>query len=238
MAARAGAKDDFVAIEIKAGLDKGKRVIPVLVGGASMPRADLLPEPIQALARRNAVGLRPERFKADCQGLMTALREQLTAAAGERAARTDAERAAAEAERKRREGEDAARIAAAEERARAQTVAGLSSEEIRKAEELANWDFIKDRGQPQGLRDHLARFPAGVTAPYAQTKLEGLVWAGLGLSPGITALQAFVDEFPKGVHAEPAKARCRRLQSSDAMLAIIAVSCSRFVRMEQASCSR
>ena len=96
----------------------------------------------------------------------------------------------------------------------------------------------KDRGQPQGLRDHLARFPAGVTAPYAQTKLEGLVWAGLGLSPGITALQAFVDEFPKGVHAEPAKARCRRLQSSDAMLAIIAVSCSRFVRMEQASCSR
>ena len=41
LAARAGAKDDFVAIEIKAGLDKGKRVIPVLVGGASMPRADL-----------------------------------------------------------------------------------------------------------------------------------------------------------------------------------------------------
>jgi formylglycine-generating enzyme required for sulfatase activity len=216
LAARTGDKDDFVAIEIKAGLDKGKRVIPILVGGASMPRADLMPEPIQALTRRNAVGLRPERFKADCQGLVTALREQLTAAEGERAARTDAERAASEAERKRREAEEAARIAASEERVRAQTVAGLSSDEIRKAEELANWDFIKERGQPQALRDHLARFPAGVTALYALARLEDLVWAGLGSSPGIPALQAFADEFPKGAHAEPAKARVADLQKQAA----------------------
>ncbi len=34
LAARAGDPDDFVAIEIKAGLDNAKRVIPVLVGGA------------------------------------------------------------------------------------------------------------------------------------------------------------------------------------------------------------
>jgi TIR domain-containing protein len=62
LAARHGDPDDFVAIEIKAALDQGKRVIPVLVGGASMPRADVLPEEIRPLARRNAVGLRPERF--------------------------------------------------------------------------------------------------------------------------------------------------------------------------------
>lgn len=57
LTARQGDRGDFVAIEIKAAFDQGKRVIPVLVGGANMPRADLLPEPIGALARRNAVGL-------------------------------------------------------------------------------------------------------------------------------------------------------------------------------------
>ena len=53
-------------------------------------------------------------------------------------------------------------------------VAGLSPDEIRKAEELANWDFIKERDSLQALRDHLARFPSGVTTLYAQTRLEEL----------------------------------------------------------------
>src|SRR5262249_46783318 len=99
LAARADDPDDFVTIEIKAALDQGKRVIPVLVGGAGMPRADALPDTIRQLARRNAVGLRPERFRADCQGLVTALKEHLAAAEKERVARTEAERHAAEAAR-------------------------------------------------------------------------------------------------------------------------------------------
>jgi len=55
--ARRGDADDFVAIEIKAAIDQGKRVIPVLVGGASMPGADSLPESIKALARSECSGL-------------------------------------------------------------------------------------------------------------------------------------------------------------------------------------
>ncbi len=207
MAARQSDPEDFVAIEIRAGLDNGKRVVPVLVGGADMPRADLLPEPIRALARRNAVGLRPERFRADCQGLITALTEQLAAAEKERTAQTEAERAAAEAERLKREAEEAARIAAAEQRAQAQTMAGLSPDEVRKAEELANWDFVKDRDDVQDLRDHLARFPGGTTERYALSKLEQLVWAGLGPQPGIPALDDFLQEFPKGLNADTARAR-------------------------------
>ena len=89
---RCGDADDFVAIEIKAGLEQRKRVIPVLVGGAGMPRADTLPESIRALARRNAVGLRPERFRVDCQGRINARTEQQAAAERERAAHA-AERA-------------------------------------------------------------------------------------------------------------------------------------------------
>src|SRR5262245_36024091 len=136
LAARAGDTDDFVTIEIKAALDQGKRVIPVLVGGAGMPRADALPEFIRQLARRNAVGLRPERFRADGQGRVTALKDHLAAAEKERAARTEAERRAAEAARREAETQAAARARAAEERSRAQAAAGLSAEEIRKAEEL------------------------------------------------------------------------------------------------------
>ncbi len=216
LADRAGGADDFVAIEIEAALDKGKRVIPVLVGGADMPAAATLPEAIRPLARRNAVGLRPERFAADCQGLIAALKESLAEAEKERAARSEAERAEAEAERKAREAAEAARIAAAEERARARSVAGLSPEEVRKAEELANWDFIKEREQPQALRDHMARFPGGVTALYALTRLEDLIWAGLKGSGGIPEFRAFLDEFPKGEHAAAARAKLADLEKAAA----------------------
>jgi hypothetical protein len=47
---------DFVRIEIESALRLGKRVIPVLVHKAEMPRADALPEPLKPLAQRNAVG--------------------------------------------------------------------------------------------------------------------------------------------------------------------------------------
>jgi formylglycine-generating enzyme required for sulfatase activity len=207
LAARKGDSDDFVAIEIKAALENGKRVIPVLVGGAGMPRADFLPEAIRALARRNAVGLRPDRFKADCQGLITALKEQLAAAVAERDARTESERQAAEAARQEADAQAAARARVAEERGRAQAAAGLSPEEIRKAEELASWDFVKDRSNIQDLRDHLARFPGGTTERYGLAKIDGLVWTGLGSMPGLQELQAYLDEFPKGAHAEAAQTR-------------------------------
>jgi hypothetical protein len=212
LAARQGDTEDFVTIEIEAALDQGKRVIPVLVGGAAIPRADALPEEIRGLVRRNAVGLRPERFKADCQGLITALKEQLAAAEQERAARTVAERKTAEAARVKAEAQAAARAIASEDRGRAQSAAGLSTEEIRKAEELANWDFIKGRDDIEDVRDHLARFPGGPTERYALAKLDGLVWGNLGTAPSIQQLQAYLDEFPKGAHAKEALDRKAALE--------------------------
>jgi formylglycine-generating enzyme required for sulfatase activity len=212
LTARQGEPDDLLAIELKAALDQGKRVIPVLVGGASMPRADSLPEAIRPLARRNALGLRPERFKADCQGLVTALKESLAAAEQERAARTEAERKAAEAARLEAEEQAAARAKAAEERGRTQAMAGLSAEDVRKAEELASWDFVKDRNDVQELRDHLARFPSGTTERYALARLDGLVWSGLGGAPKIEQLRAYLDEFPKGANVAGARGRIAALE--------------------------
>ena len=47
--------DDFVRREIVSGLAKCAIVTPVLVHGAAMPRSTRLPEPLQALVRRQAI---------------------------------------------------------------------------------------------------------------------------------------------------------------------------------------
>jgi hypothetical protein len=73
---RLDSPEDFVRIEIASALNQEKRVIPVLVGEARMPRADELPEAIRPLARRNAVRLTHERFRTDTQALITALQKE------------------------------------------------------------------------------------------------------------------------------------------------------------------
>jgi hypothetical protein len=69
--------DDFVRIEIESALKQGKRVIPVLVGEARMPRSNELPETMKPLTRINAVRLTYERFRTDTQALITALQKAL-----------------------------------------------------------------------------------------------------------------------------------------------------------------
>src|ERR1700722_11056260 len=205
--------EDFVRVEVESALKFGKRVIPVLVHKTEMPRADALPEPLKALARRNAVGLTQERFKADAQGLIKALEDAL----GEvEDARRQAESKAAAAEKQRAaeqaaNAEEAAR--AEKERARLDAIAGLSPEQIAKAEELANWDFIKASEGSQEFRDHLARFPQGVTERMARKRLEALVWAGLSQPVGADPLKGFLAEFPNGTHASEATTSLAELES-------------------------
>jgi TIR domain-containing protein/SH3 domain-containing protein len=69
--------DDFVRVEIASALNQDKRVIPVLVGEAAMPRPEELPEVLRPLARRNAVRLTHERFRSDMQGLIKAIQQAL-----------------------------------------------------------------------------------------------------------------------------------------------------------------
>jgi hypothetical protein len=119
---------DFVRIEIESALKHGKRVIPVLVHDARMPRPDELPEGLRPLARRNAIRLTHERFRADVQGLVKALQQALKEiderqqkqAEAEAAQRAEAERGRLEAEAARRaEEEERARIAAEQAQQRA-----------------------------------------------------------------------------------------------------------------------
>jgi hypothetical protein len=70
---------DFVRLEIASALRRDIPVVPVLVRGARMPRADQLPADLQELAYRNAVELTHARWKSDVQVLIQALRPHMKA---------------------------------------------------------------------------------------------------------------------------------------------------------------
>lgn len=65
--------DDFVRLEIEAALTRNVRVIPILVEGTQMPRADQLPASLARLVRRQALELSPSRFEFDTGRLLRVL---------------------------------------------------------------------------------------------------------------------------------------------------------------------
>jgi hypothetical protein len=67
-------QDDYVRAELVAALSRAGTVIPVLVGGATMPAAASLPPDLQPLALLQAVTLRDESWRGDVEGLVDALR--------------------------------------------------------------------------------------------------------------------------------------------------------------------
>lgn len=71
--------NDFVRLEIASALVRDIPVIPVLVRGAKMPRAEQLPADLGELAFRNAVELTHARWKSDLQVLIRALRPHMEA---------------------------------------------------------------------------------------------------------------------------------------------------------------
>jgi TIR domain len=65
---------DFVRLELATALKREIRVIPVLVGGALMPKAEELPEALVRLARRQAHELSDARWGYDCRNLLLAIK--------------------------------------------------------------------------------------------------------------------------------------------------------------------
>lgn len=68
--------------EVRAALTADVRVVPVLVGGARMPRVSELPEPLKDLSYRNAAIVEDRRFAADVDVLQRALGQQVADAQG------------------------------------------------------------------------------------------------------------------------------------------------------------
>lgn len=69
--------DDFVRMEIAAALERNIRVVPALVGGASMPIAEGLPQPLAKLATRNGLQISDERFHQDVDRLVESIERAL-----------------------------------------------------------------------------------------------------------------------------------------------------------------
>ena len=65
--------DDTVRFEIVSALERGIRIVPVLLSGATMPRAADLPAPLAPLTRFNAVDIRDTHFDRDAAHLVDAL---------------------------------------------------------------------------------------------------------------------------------------------------------------------
>ena len=68
---------DYVRLEVEAALSRKVRVVPVLVGGASMPSAEDLPASLAALSRRHALELSPSNFEFETSRLLRVIDETL-----------------------------------------------------------------------------------------------------------------------------------------------------------------
>ncbi len=68
--ARLEAPDDPVRMEIATALQRGLRVVPVLLQGAALPRAADLPDALKPLVQRQAVDVRDASFDRDVQALL------------------------------------------------------------------------------------------------------------------------------------------------------------------------
>ena len=63
-------EDDYVRAEIRSALNSSLLVLPVLVGGARMPKPDQLPQDIKAITTLNALLLRHESFDDDTENIV------------------------------------------------------------------------------------------------------------------------------------------------------------------------
>src|SRR5580704_395728 len=123
--------DDFVRIEIESALNQEKRVIPVLVGEAQMPRPEDLPPPLRSLARRHAVRLTHERFRSDTQGLVKALQQVLEEIDEQQRRQAEAEAEQRAQEQRRLQDETARRPGEDEQRRKGEAEASRRAEEER-----------------------------------------------------------------------------------------------------------
>ncbi|MEN0061415.1 MAG: toll/interleukin-1 receptor domain-containing protein [Myxococcota bacterium] len=69
--------NDFVRLEIESALERNMLVIPVLIGGVSVPSEDELPPSLAPLSRRHGLKLEHATFDADVEDLIRSIRRTL-----------------------------------------------------------------------------------------------------------------------------------------------------------------
>jgi hypothetical protein len=188
--------DDFVRIEIESALNQEKRVIPVLVGDTPMPRWEDLPQSLQPLARRNAVRLTHERFRADSQGLIKALQQALIDIDEHKRvqAQTEAERRAEE--QSRLAAVEAARLA--QERVRQEEAAAEAREQAAQERRRAQEVEAARRAEEKARKDRAA-------AEERERAAESRALAAARRLSTVAAIEAYLSAYPDGHLADEAK---------------------------------
>jgi hypothetical protein len=100
---------DFVRIEIGAALRRNIPVIPILLDGAKVPKANQLPEDLEELSIRNGLDVRHASFHNDIDRLVRSLKGQWAEADAEKRRRDEEERRRQEAEIKQQTDEEEGR---------------------------------------------------------------------------------------------------------------------------------
>ena len=141
---------DFVRIEIETALTRDIRVIPILLEGTRIPKADQLPDDLRKLSVRNALNLRHASFFDDMERLIRGLK---------RVVRHKAKmelKAAEEAEARRK---------AEEERKAAEEA---------EAQETREWGLVISSRDKNVIQDFLERWPHSQRAEAARARIAAL----------------------------------------------------------------
>jgi uncharacterized membrane protein HdeD (DUF308 family) len=95
--------NDYVRIEIGAALQRNVPVIPLLLDGAKVPKANQLPEDLKELAMRNGLDVRHGSFHSDLDKLVRGLKAQSGQDRAEDRRAEDERRRAAKPQRERQQ---------------------------------------------------------------------------------------------------------------------------------------
>jgi hypothetical protein len=125
--------DDFVVLEIGSALKRSNiRVVPILVGGARMPRSTELPERLSPLTRRQALILPDIGFQQSLGRLIQSIERVEQQRLAQEKAEADKKAAAAEAVRQKKQRQSAAAKALREKEKRESAAAQALREKERR----------------------------------------------------------------------------------------------------------
>jgi len=187
---------DLVRQEVAESLRRaGVRVFPLLVNDAEMPAEEDLPEPLKALAHRQAFELTVRHWTNDVEQLVLTLR-RAPGLADDRRAGEDIARQRAEEEAMRRKA-----VTGSQRRAADEQVKKSADEEARPKPEEA-----RRRGEEEnqcGAAEEIA--PSGIAPPQAPWR-RWKAFAGIGAIIGVAALAMFFlgENRPKPATPTPA----------------------------------
>ncbi len=92
----------------------------------------------------------------------------------------------------------------------------LDALNLRREEELANWNLIKDSDDKRDFQTFLNHYKGGAYERLAYIKLEEIEWQELGSTPTYQHLYHFLQSFPYGRHADEAKVVIQKIAAKEA----------------------